>query len=321
MKTRFWMIAMLIALAFTLSACAEGEIPANLPADLEGLESVEMEVTSEGTSVSIDEIEVTGVVSMISDSAWTIAGQDFFVTPQTEIKGALEVGDSAKVHAFLGEGGDVLAREIEPAEDQDDGESEDDSYDDDLTELEQNGHEIEFVGTVESMSDPSWMIGGREVVVIAQTEVKGTIVDGMLVKVHASFVDGEGLVAREIEPAEEDDLDEDDMDNDDDLKIEGFVESIDEETVVVDGVTFYFAGFTEFEDEISVGDFVEIYFLDDDGQNVVREIELEDMDDDLDDLDDFDDDMDDEDDDDEDDENDDDDDDDYDDDEDESDED
>lgn len=286
MKNRFWMTTLIIALSLALGACADGTIPANLPENLEGLESIEVEVSGEGSSTSIDEIEVTGVVSMISADAWTIAGQSFLLTPDTEIKGSLEVADIAKVHAYLGESGEVFAREIEPAEDSDDSDSDDDSFDDDLTELEENGHEIEFVGLVESMGDTMWMIAGREVIVNPATEIKGIFEDGTLVKVHASFFEGEGLVAREIEPAQDDDLDDDDLDDDSDLKFKGFVEAIDEETVVVDGTTFHFSDFTEFEDEISIGDFVEIYFFDQDGQNIVREIELEDMDEDSADLDD-----------------------------------
>lgn len=282
MKNRFWMMILVVALGLALGACADGTIPANLPQDLEGLQSVELEVSGEGDSTSIDEIEVTGVVSMISAEAWTIAGQNFLLTPDTEIKGSLEVSDIAKVHAYLGESGEVFAREIEPAEDSDESESDgDDSSDDELTELEENGHEIEFVGTVESMGDTLWMIAGREVVVDPTTEVKGLIENGMLVKVHASFVEGEGLVAREIEPAQEDLLDEDDLDDDSDLKFVGYVEALDEASVVVDGTTFYFSDLTEFGDEISLGDFVEIYFFDQDGQNVVREIELDDMHDDF----------------------------------------
>jgi hypothetical protein len=281
MKNRFWMTTLLIAASLILGACAEGTIPANLSENLEGLESVEVELSGEGSSVSVDEIEVTGVVSMISDSSWAIAGQTFLLTSQTEIKGALQVGDMAKVHAYLGDGGEVFAREIEPAEEDDEAELEDDdSFDDELTELEDNGNEIEFVGIVESMSTSTWVVSGRAIVLTAQTEVKGVITEGTLVKVHASSVEGQGLVAREVEPAEADDFDEDDMDDESDLEYEGFVESINEESVVIDGTTFYFADFTEFEDEINVGDYVEIYFFDQDGTLVVREIELEDFDDD-----------------------------------------
>lgn len=281
MKNRLLFISLIAATSLTLSACAEGTLPASLSENLEGIESIEIEVSGEGSSVAVDEIEVTGVVSMISDSAWAIGGQTFLITPQTEIEGSLEVGDLAKVHAFLGESGEVFAREIEPAED--------DDPDDELTDLESNGNEIEFVGVVESIADPTWVIAGREVQVVAQTEVEGAIADGMLVKVHAVFIDGEGLVAREIEPVDAGDLDEDDFDDDRDLKFKGFVESIDDESVVIDGTTFYFADFTEFEDEISVGDYVEVYFFDQDGTNVVREIELEDIDDEFDDQDDLDD--------------------------------
>jgi hypothetical protein len=280
MKNRIWVIGMILMASLFLGACADGTIPANLTENLDGLESVEVDVSSDGISASIDEVEVTGVVSVISDGAWTIAGQSFLLTSETEIKGALEVGDIAKVHAYLGDDGEVFAHEIEPDEDSDDPYPDDDEVSDDgLTELEERPQEIEFVGNVESTGDPTWLISGREFVVNSQTEFKGTITAGMPVKVHASFTDGEGLVAQEIEPTEATDLEENHSDDDNDLKVDGYVESITDEFVVIDGITFYFTDLSEFEDEISVGDYIEVYFRYQGGQNVVREIELGDFED------------------------------------------
>lgn len=78
-------------------------------------------------------------------------------------------------------------------------------------------------------------------------------------------------------------LDQDDdgegkLDDDGDLEMEGEVEDITDEYVVINGTTFYFTEDSEFADEISLGDYVEVYFFDQDGRMVVREIELEDLD-------------------------------------------
>jgi hypothetical protein len=60
--------------------------------------------------------------------------------------------------------------------------------------------QVEFSGVVENMDQGIWMIAGRPVTVNQQTEIKGIIGVGSLVKVHARQ-DAEGrLTAREIEP-------------------------------------------------------------------------------------------------------------------------
>lgn len=61
------------------------------------------------------------------------------------------------------------------------------------------GSEMEFVGIVEQMGNTVWVIGGKSVVVTQATEIKGQIVIGSLVKVHANSSADGSLIAREIE--------------------------------------------------------------------------------------------------------------------------
>ncbi len=62
--------------------------------------------------------------------------------------------------------------------------------------------QLEFSGTVQAMNAGSWMIGDRTVLVNSETEIKGTLAVGDLVKVEA-FVNADGsLTAREIHKAE-----------------------------------------------------------------------------------------------------------------------
>lgn len=144
-----------------------------------------------------DEIEFFGAVESITDSVWRVDGRDLMITPETEIKGLIDVGDLVKVHAFAGEGDMLIAREIEKA-------------------LTDHGDKVEFVGTVESISDGEWSIGGRSVIVLPDTEIEHEIQVGDLVKVEA-YENSEGsLVAHEIELVNDDDRDREYDDDEDD---------------------------------------------------------------------------------------------------------
>lgn len=59
------------------------------------------------------EIEFSGIVESMGAETWLIAGRSVRVTSQTEIKGAIAVGNTVKVHAVLGDGDELTAREIE----------------------------------------------------------------------------------------------------------------------------------------------------------------------------------------------------------------
>jgi hypothetical protein len=83
--------------------------------------------------------------------------------------------------------------------------------------------DVEFYGVIETKSEGSWMISGVRVLVDAQTELKGTLEIGDLVKVEALTQEDGSLLALEIYPDryednEVGDSDDDlDSDSDDDL--------------------------------------------------------------------------------------------------------
>ncbi len=222
-----------------------------------------------------DETEFVGTVEAIGANSWLIGGTTVAVTSRTEIKGDLVVGDLAKVHASTIDGV-LTAREIEPADEDDEGDLDDDE------------DENEFFGVVESISADSWLIEGTVVAVSTSTEIKGNPQVGDRVKVHASFIDGV-LTAREIEPAHFNDMDDDD-------EFIGVVEAIEGNTWTISGQLFTVTAETEIEDDVQLGDMVEVEFeTDSDGNIFVEEIELADDDDSDDDFDDDHDDSDDED--------------------------
>jgi hypothetical protein len=61
--------------------------------------------------------------------------------------------------------------------------------------------EIEITGAVEAIRQGEWVIGGRVVAVLGETEINGSIQVGDFVKAHVRVGADQSLTAREIEPA------------------------------------------------------------------------------------------------------------------------
>jgi hypothetical protein len=74
------------------------------------------------------EIEFYGIVEAMDDNVYTITGRQVVITPGTEIKDVIQIGDEVKVHAYVTSDGSLAAREIELA--QTDGNSADDESND-----------------------------------------------------------------------------------------------------------------------------------------------------------------------------------------------
>lgn len=68
------------------------------------------------SSASDSQMEFFGKIESIGTESWTVNGMVFMISPSTEIKGALQAGDMAKVHAFVGQDGQMIAREIEASQ-------------------------------------------------------------------------------------------------------------------------------------------------------------------------------------------------------------
>jgi hypothetical protein len=159
--------------------------------------------TQPGTPPAGSEQEFTGTLTATNGDVWTIGGRAVRITSGTEIKGSLNIGDVLKVHAAAGADGVLVAREVELAADDD---LDDDNNDDD------NGNpagEQEFTGALTAINGDVWTIAGRQVRITTRTEVKGNLLIGNMLKVHASPGADGVLVAREVELAADDDLDDD----------------------------------------------------------------------------------------------------------------
>lgn len=214
----------------------------------------------------VGELEFVGTLEAVGDTQWTVNGLTLQVGPGTELMPGMQAGDLVKVHALIGEGGVLTAREIEKAEDE-------------AEDSQEPVGEFEFAGTVESMGADSWTVGGRTLAIAPGTEVKGSIEVGSLVKVHVVPQADGSLLAREIEPAGVEDMSDDSGtpesgEDGEDFKFSGIVESIGEGSWTIGGMTFSVTGATEFDSHILVGDMVQVELVRNaDGSLTAKEIE------------------------------------------------
>ena len=242
----------LVGLAgIALAACAQ------LPPEVSSVEV-------SGEPAAEAQLEFTGAVDSIGSNSWSIGGLVVGVAASTEVTGSPAVGDIVRVHALVVDETTLIAREIGAVE-----------------QLEKTpwpavetlapGEEIEFFGSAKNIAADSWTVGDRIVQVTSDTEIKGSILVGDPVKVHAVVQPDGSLTAREIEPATQDDLasgdddlgdddsGDDDFSDDDDLEVKGVVTSIEGDTWTVAGVTFVVPAGTDVDGTIQVGDTVEIH--------------------------------------------------------------
>ena len=77
-----------------------------------------------------EDVEFRGVIESKGEGSWVVSGISVFVDAQTELKGALEVGDLVKVEALTQTDGSLLAIEIYVEGADLDGDLNDDSNDD-----------------------------------------------------------------------------------------------------------------------------------------------------------------------------------------------
>jgi hypothetical protein len=133
------------------------------------------------TESSLDK-EFTGKVEAFSPESWTVKGQVFLVTPQTEIKDAIFLGDVVKIHYFANPDGSFTAREIELAGDN-----------------QAHSSEKKLTGILEQISPTQATIGGVVVLITPQTELDSGLVIGQNVKAEVVTGSDGKMTALEIE--------------------------------------------------------------------------------------------------------------------------
>lgn len=175
------------------------------------------------------EVELFGVVEAMSASTWTVSGQTLLITPATEIKDSINLGDTVKVHASPNADGAFTAREIElsvaASNENDNAANENDEN------LNQN-----------SANDDNGLINDNE-----------------------NLDDNENLNENQGDN-DNNDNDDSDNDNEDDesslqdneTRFVGVVESISATSLTVSGLTLIITPQTEMDSSIAAGDSIEV---------------------------------------------------------------
>ncbi len=174
---------------------------------------------TEGVGV---EFEFTGIVESIVGNVWRINGQVVTATASTELRGDPQVGQTVQVKAVRQSNGTLVARRIAVETSGTSGPSASNTPEPTRTPGPGGGsgpspsntpeptrtseptatpqaEEIDFEGTLQSISGNIWTVGGQAVTVTGSTEIKDNPQVGDLVRVRAlQYVDG-SLIAERIE--------------------------------------------------------------------------------------------------------------------------
>lgn len=148
--------------------------------------------TSPGGWVDADSLklrfyEYYGDVNSIDPQSWTIGETQFKTLDSTHIDPALKAGDKVLVLVYVGDDGTLYAQAILRLPEE-------------LTQKEDFvPFEVEFEGNVEAVSSDELVVSGKTVRINDETEIKGDLITGALVKVHALVAADGSLTAREIE--------------------------------------------------------------------------------------------------------------------------
>ena len=180
--------------------------------------------TPEPTAGAGGEFEFTGIVESIGVSVWRISGQTVTVTASTELRGSPQVGQTVEVKAIRDASGALVARRIEvktsgtsgpsasntpsggggggsgpsPSNTPEPTRTPEPTHTSEPTTT-QHAEEIEFEGTLQSISGDVWTVGGQAVTVTGSTEIKDNPQVGDTVRVRALQQPDGSLIAERIE--------------------------------------------------------------------------------------------------------------------------
>jgi len=222
----------------------------NLPEDVK----VEVEkaiVGSESAGLldgSANRIEFTGVISTLAAESWTVSGRLVTITPQTEIKGSFDAGDTVKVHAQVGTNGSLTALEIEAAvaveNNNDNQNANDNSNENGNTNGNANGNENENSNANDNGNENE----------NSNANANGNENENSNANENGN--ENENSNANENDNANDND---NGFADEDKFEFKGTVQTILPDMWVVGGITVAVSSATDFRGDIAVGDQVEIY--------------------------------------------------------------
>lgn len=127
-------------------------------------------------------LEITGKLEAITPEAWTVKGQVFQITPQTEIKDEIFLGDVVKIHYLKNSDGTFTATEIELAGDN-----------------QAHNSEKKLTGILEELSSTQATISGIVVLITPETMLDSDLAIGQKVKAEVVTGSDGNMTALKIE--------------------------------------------------------------------------------------------------------------------------
>ena len=140
------------------------------------------DATPDPASTDSPDLEITGKVDAISPESWSVKGQVFQVTSQTEIKDEIFLGDVVKIHYVKNPDGTFTATEIELAGDN-----------------QAHNSEKKLTGVLEQLSPTEATISGVVVLITPETILDSGLTIGQKVKAEVITGSDGKMTALEIE--------------------------------------------------------------------------------------------------------------------------
>jgi Domain of unknown function (DUF5666)/Domain of unknown function (DUF5667) len=132
------------------------------------------EVKAVQSSKRAASVQFTALVEAVNGDVWTIGGFAVQFLPDTVVHGAPRVGELVEVAGRTRSDGQIVADRIEV-------------------------ESAEFIGVVEAMGAPTWTVGGRQILVTAQTQIVGTARLGAPAEVHVQTLPNGIVLALKID--------------------------------------------------------------------------------------------------------------------------
>ncbi|MBI4302952.1 MAG: hypothetical protein HY665_01240 [Chloroflexi bacterium] len=205
---------------------------------------------------------IEGTVDDVTPTTIVVDGKTIRIDGNTVLEVPLIPGVEVEVKARFQSDGSLLALKIE-------------AENEDKFELKVEGDLVKLEGKIDSMTSNSIVIAGKTILTDNNTKIEGTLAPGLAVEVVAKRQADGSLLALKIELEDEDEVEieiEGDL-----VKLEGKLESMTSNSVVVAGKTILIDNNTEIEGTLVPGLAVEVKAKRQaDGSLLALKIELED---------------------------------------------
>ncbi len=188
------------------------------------------------------DFQFSGEIQSMSEGVWVIGSSSFTVNDATTLDEGLAIGVEVRVEFITLADGTMLATEIET--------DEDDSRN-------------RFSGEVESMTEDTWLVGGRSFMVNAATRIDDNFVVGDRVRVRFAVID-DVLLATRVQP--------DSGGGGDETEFVGEVEFINADSWTIGGENFAVNTTTRLERDLATGERARVDFVIIDGTRLATRI-------------------------------------------------